>query len=236
LKLAWRCAITVDSSNGDKVIVRLIFLGPPGAGKGTQARILQRRFGVEQISTGDILRENCAKGTPLGQQAEEYMRRGDLVPDAIIIAMIEQELSDRSSGFVLDGFPRTVAQARAFDALLARYGWSLDAVLLFDADRGTLVKRLSARWTNPRTGRTYNTVTNPPKVAGVDDDDGGPLVQREDDRPETVAKRLEVFDEQTRPLVDYYRRTGKLVTIDALRSVEAVAEEIARAIGVEQVR
>jgi adenylate kinase len=226
----------VDSSNGDKVIVRLIFLGPPGAGKGTQARILQRRFGVEQISTGDILRENCAKGTPLGQQAEEYMRRGDLVPDAIIIAMIEQELSDRSSGFVLDGFPRTVAQARAFDALLARYGWSLDAVLLFDADRGTLVKRLSARWTNPRTGRTYNTVTNPPKVAGVDDDDGGPLVQREDDRPETVAKRLEVFDEQTRPLVDYYRRTGKLVTIDALRSVEAVAEEIARAIGVEQVR
>jgi adenylate kinase len=218
------------------VVVRVIFLGPPGAGKGTQARLLRQRFGLKQISTGDILRENCAQGTALGLRAEGCMRRGELVPDAIIIAMIEQELRDCPSGFVMDGFPRTVAQARALDNLLALRGWPLDAVLLFEADRATLVARLSARWTNPRTGRTYNSITDPPKVAGIDNDDGGPLVQREDDLAETVAKRLTVYDEQTRPLVDYYRRAGKLKAIDALRSVDEVAAEIAGAIGVEQVR
>ncbi|MBV8148841.1 MAG: adenylate kinase [Candidatus Eremiobacteraeota bacterium] len=216
--------------------MRVIFLGPPGAGKGTQARILQRRFGIKLISTGDILRENCADSTPLGEQAQEYMRRGELVPDALIVAMIEQELSDYPSGFVIDGFPRTVAQARAFDALLANKGWRLDAALLFEADRGTLLSRLSARWTNPRNGRTYNAITEPPRMAGVDDEDGGPLVQREDDKAETVAKRLDVYDEQTRPLIAYYRKAGKLKEIDALRSVEEVAAEIAAALGAEQVR
>jgi adenylate kinase len=213
--------------------MRLIFLGPPGAGKGTQARILEERFGARQISTGDILRDNRARGTELGKEAEGYMKRGELVPDALIVAMIEKELEKAPSGFIMDGFPRTVAQAEAFDGLLASKSWSLDAVVLFDADRDTLISRLSARWSNPRNGRTYNSITNPPRVAGIDDEDGGPLLQREDDRVETVAHRLDVYDAQTRPLIDYYRNTGKLVEIDALKSVGEVAHQLAHVIGLE---
>jgi adenylate kinase len=214
--------------------MNLIFLGPPGAGKGTQARILEQRFGVRQISTGDILRENRGRGTELGKQAEGFMKRGDLVPDELIVAMIEHELENNAgSGFIMDGFPRTVAQAEAFDALVARKNWPLDAVVLFDADRATLTARLTARWINPRNGRTYNALTNPPKVTGIDDADGGVLEQREDDRPDTVAKRLDVYDSQTKPLVDYYRRGGKLIEIDALRDVNAVAHQVLHAVGVE---
>ncbi len=214
--------------------MRLVFLGPPGAGKGTQARMLEQRFGVAQISTGDILRTHRADGTELGRQAQGYMERGELVPDDLVDAMIEDELIKHPSGFVMDGFPRTVVQAEALDALLARRGWALDAAILFDVDRATLISRLASRWSNPRNGRTYNTLTNPPKVAEIDDEDGGPLVQREDDRPETLARRLDVFDEQTRPLIDYYRRVGKLVTVDALASVDAVDEAIVNATGVER--
>lgn len=206
--------------------MRLIFLGPPGAGKGTQAKIMQERFGAKQVSTGDILRENRNSGTELGKLAESYMSSGALVPDEVMIKMIEAEIENLDDGFIMDGFPRTVAQAQAFDALLEEREIGLDAVVLFNADRETLFTRLTARWTNPRTGRTYNTMTNPPRVAGVDDDDGGPLVQREDDKPETVTKRLEVYERQTAPLVDYYRATGKLVSVDALGSVEAVTNEL----------
>lgn len=206
--------------------MRLIFLGPPGAGKGTQAQILQQRFGAKQISTGDILRENRNKGTELGKLAESYMVSGTLVPDEVIVKMIEAELEKLQGGFIMDGFPRTVAQAQAFDALLQALRTPLDAVVLFDADRQTLFTRLTGRWTNPRTGRSYNTVTSPPRVAGVDDDDGGPLVQREDDKPETVTKRLDVYERQTAPLIAYYRATGKLVEIDALKSVDDVTREI----------
>ncbi|HTU83850.1 MAG TPA: adenylate kinase [Candidatus Acidoferrales bacterium] len=213
--------------------MRLVFLGPPGAGKGTQARMLEARFGVAQISTGDILRANRSAGTELGKQAEAYMQRGELVPDALVIDMIERELEQHSSGFVMDGFPRNVAQATAFDELLARKSWPLDAAVLFEADRATLISRLSARWTNPRSGRTYNALTNPPRVPGVDDDDGGPLVQREDDRPETVAKRLDVYERETKPLVDYYRARGKLVEVDALAPVGEVSNELIEALGVE---
>jgi len=214
--------------------VRVIFLGPPGAGKGTQARILHERFGLEQISTGDILRRNGAGGTELGRRAEGYMRRGELVPDELVIAMIEAELRKRPAGFVMDGFPRTVAQAEALDRMLKRRGWPLDAAVLFKADRAVLIERLASRWTNPRTGRTYNVLTNPPKRAGICDEDGGELIQRDDDRPETVATRLDVYDVQTKPLIEYYRRTGRLVEIDALASVESVAEKIATAIGSAQ--
>ncbi len=216
--------------------MRVVFLGPPGAGKGTQARLLHERFGLEQISTGDILRENLARGSELGRQAEGYMQRGQLVPDALVIKMIFHELDGARDGFVMDGFPRNVAQAEALDALLARRRSPLDAAVLFSADRSALVTRLASRWTNPRNGRTYNTLTNPPKVASIDDEDGGALVQRDDDRAETVSKRLDVYDQQTRPLVEYYRKVGKLVEIDALASVKAVADRIAAAIGAEHAR
>ncbi len=206
--------------------MRLVLLGPPGAGKGTQAQILQQHFGAKQISTGDILRENRSKGTELGKLAEKYMVSGALVPDEVIIKMIEAELENLHGGFIMDGFPRTVAQAEAFDALLDELKAPLDAVVLFDADRRTLFTRLTSRWTNPRTGRSYNTLTNPPRVAGIDDEDGGPLVQREDDSPGTVAKRLDVYERQTAPLVDYYRRAGKLFEIDALAPVADVTREI----------
>ncbi|MBV9717849.1 MAG: adenylate kinase [Candidatus Eremiobacteraeota bacterium] len=211
--------------------MRVIFLGPPGAGKGTQARMLHERFGLEQISTGDLLREHLARGTDLGMKAEVYMQGGQLVPDDLMIAMIEHELERAPEGFVMDGFPRTVAQAEALDELLARRATPLEAAVYFKGERSALVARLASRWTNPRNGRTYNALTNPPKIAGVDDEDGGILIQREDDRPETVAKRLEVYDLQTRPLVEYYRRVGKLVEVDALQPLRTVGERIAASLG-----
>lgn len=211
--------------------MRLIFLGPPGAGKGTQARIVEERFHAPQVSTGDILREHRKRGTDLGKAAEQYMHSGELVPDDLIVKMIEGELESRGGSFIMDGFPRTVAQAHAFDDMLARKGWDLDAVVLFDADRPTLVSRLASRWTNPRTGRTYNALTNPPKVDGTDDEDGTPLVQREDDKAETVAKRLDVYDSQTAPLIEYYRKTGKLTEINGLAGVDDVTRELLEKIG-----
>ncbi len=213
-------------------MIRVVFLGPPGAGKGTQAQILERRYGVRQISTGDILRRHRQEGTPLGKEAQAFMDRGDLVPDALIIKMFEEELSDGSQGFILDGFPRTVPQAEALDALLARLALPLSAVILFDIGREELIKRLTGRWTNPRTGRVYHEIYDPPKRPGIDDDDGGPLVQRPDDRLETVVKRLDVYEAQTAPLVDYYsKKTGLLVTIDATRPVETVTQQIVDALG-----
>lgn len=211
--------------------MRLIFLGPPGAGKGTQAKILQERYGAKQVSTGDILRENREQGTELGKLAESYMRSGGLVPDEVVIKMIEGELDNLPDGFIMDGFPRTVAQAEAFDCLLQSKDLKLDAVVQFNADRDTLITRLTGRWTNPRTGRSYNTVTNPPRTPGIDDEDGGPLVQRDDDKLETVTKRLDVYEDQTAPLIDYYRRSGKLVEVDALAPVDAVTRELIAKIG-----
>lgn len=211
--------------------MRVVFLGPPGAGKGTQARLLHERFGLAQISTGDILRQNLSRGTDLGKKAEDYMRRGQLVPDDVMIEMIERELERAQDGFVMDGFPRTVAQAEALDRLLSHRGSPLDAAVLFSADRAALVARLAARWTNPRNGRTYNALTNPPKVAGIDDEDGGELIQREDDCADTVLERLDVYDRKTRPLIEYYSKAGKLVKVDALASVESVADRIAAGIG-----
>ncbi|MBD5634195.1 MAG: adenylate kinase [Candidatus Eremiobacteraeota bacterium] len=209
--------------------MRLVFLGPPGAGKGTQAKVLEERFAARQISTGDILRANVAKGSQLGLQAKSFMDAGDLVPDAVIIGMMEHELTGADS-FILDGFPRTVAQARALDATLARLGLPLTAVLLFDAERSTLIERLTGRWTNPRSGRTYHAVFNPPKVAGIDDVDGGPLEQRRDDTHDVVVERLATYDEKTAPLVSYYADSGLLIRIDGLQPIDEVTGTVLAAL------
>src|SRR5579872_5898657 len=162
----------------------VIFIGPPGAGKGTQAQILQRELGMRQLSTGDILRRHRSEGTALGRKAQAYMERGDLVPDDVIIAMVEDEL--RKPGDVLfDGFPRTVAQAEALDALMKKQGRSV-GVVLFDIPLNVVYERLTGRWSNAKTGRVYHEKFNPPKAHGIDDEDGSALVQRDDDKPETV--------------------------------------------------
>ncbi|HET9393016.1 MAG TPA: adenylate kinase [Candidatus Rubrimentiphilum sp.] len=213
--------------------MRLIFLGPPGAGKGTQSRLLTKRFGARHISTGDILREHRVAGTELGGLAEGFMSRGELLPDELILKMIEGEIDRSPRGFIMDGFPRTVAQAEAFDALMERTGVHLDGVVLFDVDRDTLVTRLTSRWTNPLTGRSYNAITNPPPGPGMRDEDGTELIQREDDKAETVRKRLDVYQEQTEPLVTYYRKRGKLVKVDGLAPVEDVTRQIVSALSPE---
>lgn len=205
--------------------LRVVFLGPPGAGKGTQAKVLQARFGVRQVSTGDILRKQVAERTLLGQQAKSFMESGALVPDDVIVGMMEAELSGLDS-FILDGFPRTVPQAQALDAMLAGLGKPLDAVLLFEADRGTLLARLTGRWTNPRTGRTYHTLFNPPRVSGIDDDDGGPLVQRPDDSADVVGKRLDTYETQTAPLIEYYEKKGVLQRVDSLEAIDRVTDSM----------
>jgi adenylate kinase len=205
--------------------VNLIFLGPPGAGKGTQAKALQERFGYRQISTGDILRANVRGGTPLGVEAKGYMDRGELVPDDLIIRMMDTEL-DQPGDVILDGFPRTVPQAEALDALLARKNRSAAAVL-FDVDPKVLIDRLTGRWTHAASGRVYHERHAPPKVAGKDDVTGEPLIQREDDKEETIRKRLAVYDEQTTPLIAYYGDPARrLLKVDALAPIDAVTAQL----------
>jgi len=206
--------------------VNLIFLGPPGAGKGTQAKVLEEKFGYRQISTGDILRRHVAESTPLGVEAKGYMTRGELVPDDLIIRMMDAEL-EKPSDVILDGFPRTVPQAEALDDLLARKKRKAVAVL-FDVDPEVLTDRLTGRWTHPASGRTYHARNNPPKQAGIDDITGESLVQRPDDAEETVKKRLAVYEEQTAPLVAYYDDAGgpRLARVDALAPIEKVSAQL----------
>ncbi len=207
----------------------LIFLGPPGAGKGTQAKVLEgERFGFRQISTGDILRANVREGTPLGAQAKGFMDRGELVPDDLIISMMEPELR-RGGNVILDGFPRTVAQARALDEMLARLGKPATAVL-FDVDTSVIGERLTGRWTHLASGRTYHVVHNPPQKAGCDDVTGEPLVQRPDDNDETIRTRLAEYTEKTAPLVSYYESADRtrLVRIDALAPIADVSAQLAK--------
>ncbi|MBV8151725.1 MAG: adenylate kinase [Candidatus Eremiobacteraeota bacterium] len=209
----------------------VIFLGPPGAGKGTQAQILEERYGVKQLSTGDMLRRHCLEGTELGKKAQVYMDSGQLVPDDLIIAMMEDELlSDES--VLLDGFPRTVGQAVALDALLAKQGRSARAVL-FEIPMAMLEERLIGRWTNPRTGRVYHEKFSPPKTDRLDDEDGSPLIQREDDKPETVRHRLGVYQKQTAPLIEHY--ADRLIRIDATMSVPEVTQVLATTIDLKAI-
>jgi len=192
--------------------LRVVFLGPPGAGKGTQARQLAHEWGVPQVATGDMLREAVANTTPLGLEAKRYMDSGGLVPDAVVIGLVGERLAkpDAAPGCVLDGFPRTVAQAEALDRLLAQRGETLHAVVFFDVSRPELLRRLTGRRTCRQCGTGFHLVSAPPKVAGTCDTCGGELYQREDDAEATVGKRLDVYDSQTAPLLNYYRRRGLL--------------------------
>lgn len=182
--------------------MRLILLGPPGAGKGTQAAFLTQRYGIPQISTGDMLRAAVKAGTPLGLAAKKVMDAGGLVSDEIIIGLVQDRLTqpDCASGYLFDGFPRTIPQADA----LKNAGVKLDYVVEIEVPDGDIITRMSGRRVHPASGRSYHVVFNPPKVEGKDDPTGEPLVQRDDDREETVRNRLNVYQEQTRPLVDYY--------------------------------
>jgi adenylate kinase len=204
--------------------LNLILLGPPGAGKGTQAERLREDFDLPYYATGDILRGAVADKTDLGQQAKEYMDRGDLVPDEVMVGVIAERIdSDEArDGFLLDGFPRTLRQADALDEALSDLGRRLTAVLAIDAPDQEVIRRLSGRRVNPKTGRIYHVEFDPPKNPGFCDVDGTKLVQREDDRPETVEHRLEVFHEQTSPLSEYYDSRGLLRRFDGTRAPDEV--------------
>jgi len=207
--------------------VNLIFLGPPGAGKGTQAKALEERFGYRQISTGDILRANVREGSPLGVEAKGYMDSGGLVPDDLIIRMVERELASRPGEVIFDGFPRTVPQAEALDALLARTNRGAIAIS-FDVDPDVLTDRLTGRRTHPASGRTYHVKHNPPKVAGIDDETGEPLIQRPDDIEATIRTRLATYHENTAPLVGYYEKSPvtALLHLDALAPIGTVGAQL----------
>jgi adenylate kinase len=213
--------------------MNLVFLGPPGSGKGTQARLLQEREGIPRISTGDILRAAVAAGTPLGRQAAGYLARGELVPDDIMIAVVEDRLRqpDTRRGFVLDGFPRTRAQADALDRILAAQGRRLDAVVYFQVSDTTVVRRLAGRRVCRAAGHIYHVEFHPPRVPGRCDLDGSPLDQREDDREETVRRRLEVYRRETEPLAEYYRSRGIFTVVDEgdVETVYRRVVEVARA-------
>jgi adenylate kinase len=204
--------------------MRVMLLGPPGAGKGTQAARLAARWSVPQISTGDMLREAVAKGTPLGLEARRYMEAGELVPDAVIIGLVRERLAqpDGRKGFVLDGFPRTVAQAEALGRLLDAEGAPLDRVVLVQLSDEELTARLTGRRVCGSCGRNYHVVFSPPRAPGRCDHCGGALTQRADDEEATVRRRLAVYARDTRPLIDYYRGKGLLTTIAGAGTMDAV--------------
>lgn len=208
--------------------LNLILLGPPGAGKGTQAERLVEDFDLPYYATGDILRAAVKEGTELGATAQQYMDRGDLVPDDVICGVIVERIDSPEAldGFLLDGFPRTLAQAEALEQALAPLDRRLTAVLSLEVSDEQVVRRLSGRRVNPKTGRVYHVELDPPKNDGFDDIDGTKLVQRDDDREETIKHRLEVFHEQTAPLIDYYEARGLLRRFDGSRSPDEVHAHI----------
>jgi adenylate kinase len=208
--------------------MKMIFIGPPGAGKGTQAEKICEEYGVVQLSTGDILRANRKAGTELGKKAQTYMDAGELVPDSLIIDMIKEELikPELSRGYILDGFPRTVPQADALDHLLSDMGQKLDCVLVLEVPNDALLKRLTARRTCRTCGKSYHLVFNPPKQEGICDLDGGELFQRDDDKEEPILNRLKVYDAQTKPLVDYYSARGMAYMVDGVGPLPEVYSRI----------
>ena len=206
----------------------LIFLGPPGAGKGTQAKQIAQSCGVPHLSTGDMFRDAVSRGTELGRRVKPIMDRGELVPDDLVMKLVEERLSrpDCAHGFVFDGFPRTIAQAALLDGILEIRGFGKPIVIDLAVSADKLMRRLTGRRTCSVGGEIYNVFDAPPKVSGICDVDGGELVQRADDRPEVVTERLAAYERQTRPLTDYYRRQGVLETVDASASVEEVGRAL----------
>jgi adenylate kinase len=212
--------------------MRLVLVGPPGAGKGTQAQFVAAHLSVAQVSTGDIFRANVSQGTPLGKQAKEYMDAGDLVPDEVTVGMVRDRLGepDTQRGFLLDGFPRTVPQAVQLDEILDAMDAALDVVLELVVDDGEVIRRLSGRRTCRNCGHIWHVDFDPPTVEGVCDNCAGELFQRDDDQAETIRHRLEVYYEQTAPLIGYYAEHGILVGIDAMGPVDDVTERASAAL------
>jgi adenylate kinase len=214
--------------------MRLIFIGPPGSGKGTQAKLLSQRLGLRHFSTGDILREAILRQTPEGRLASPYVSTGRLVPDEIVNEIINARFraKDRPECFVMDGYPRTVPQADSFDQALRAHGMGLDAVISLKVDDDEIVRRLGGRWNcpNPRCGATYHTVFKPPRRPGVCDVCGTPLMQRDDDKPETVVKRLQIFHALYAELLEDYRKRGLLVEVPGVGDIETIYAAILRAL------
>lgn len=215
-----------NESEGKRL--NLILMGLPGAGKGTQAEKISEKYNIPHISTGDMFRLAIKEGTPLGKKAKEYMDQGNLVPDEVTIGIVEERLNkaDCQEGFLLDGFPRTIAQADALQKLLGNMKESIDYAIHVNVPEEKIIERLTGRRICPTCGSTYHTMYNPPKVEGVCDKDGTPLMQREDDTPETVKNRLAVNIEQTRPLLDFYDEKGCLVTINGDQDIDQVFKDI----------
>ena len=206
--------------------MKLILLGPPGGGKGTQSKFLMEEFSIPQISTGDMLRKNVSEKTELGLKAKEFMDQGELVDDFLILKMIEKRLNDNDckNGYILDGFPRTIKQAEGLNELLNKINQKLDHVIVIDVDDESLVQRMSGRRMHPGSGRVYHVEFNPPKVEGKDNITGEKLIIREDDKEETVRNRLEIYHEQTQPLVQYYNEY--VFKVDGTKPIQTVKDNI----------
>ena len=210
----------------------IVLLGPPGAGKGTQAQVVAREFGLVHVSSGDLFRENLKNETELGKMAQGYMSRGELVPDDVTIAMVKDRIirPDCAQGALLDGFPRTPAQADALSKMLAELGGEVTSVPYISVPAEVLIERLSGRWTCPTCGSVYHEQYNPPTTAGKCDREGSELIQREDDKPATVERRIRVYMEQTAPLIQYYKDRCLLVEVDGTQSIEDVSTQMLAAL------
>jgi len=215
--------------------MKLVLLGAPGAGKGTQAQVISEKFSIPHISTGDIFRSNIKNGTDMGKKAKEYIDKGLLVPDEVTINIVKDRLkeSDCKNGFILDGFPRTIPQAEALDGVLSDLGTSLDFVVNISVSDNEIIERLSGRRVCQKCGKSYHIKYNPPTVGGVCDACASKVIQRDDDKEETVMRRIRTYHEQTEPLIDYYGKKGILLTIEGQELIEDTTKEVMKVLGVE---